>query len=151
MDTTKLPTDSLLLQQMLLEQQAVNQRLLEQISQLTFTLEKLQKLLFGGKSEKRSDSKKAENKKANPAIHPSTSEKDTSHLNGRRRLPDDLPRVRIEHDLPADQQHCAVCHCPLHRNSTCAINTDAGIARALFSPPTCQPNRLIKVWQVVVY
>jgi len=104
-----------LLQHMLLEQQAYNQRLLEQIAQLTFTIEKLQKLLFGCQSEGRGASKKEANKKAGPSSGSPSPEQSTSHLNGRRRLPDDLPRIRIEHDLPVDKQHCAACHCSLQR------------------------------------
>lgn len=170
MDPVTLPTDTVLLQHMLQEQQALNQRLLEQISQLTFTIEKLQKLLFGCQSERRSDSKKAENKKANPSSHSPAAEKNTSHLNGRRRLPNELPRVRIEHDVPIDKQHCAACHCPLQRIGE-AISEQLDFVPAklyvkqhvrykygcrhcqgfMITADLCLPNRLIKVWLAAVY
>jgi transposase len=34
---------------------------------------------------------------------------------GRKPLPDDLPRQRVEHDLPEDQKDCPCCHNRMHR------------------------------------
>ena len=34
---------------------------------------------------------------------------------GRKPLPANLPRIRIEHDLPDDQKRCACCSHPMHR------------------------------------
>ena len=38
-----------------------------------------------------------------------------SHRNGRRPLPKDLPRKRVEHDVPAEQKVCAECGCDKKR------------------------------------
>src|SRR5215831_2388544 len=41
--------------------------------------------------------------------------KPAPNTRGRKPLPDDLPRQRVEHDLPEDQKDCPCCHNRMHR------------------------------------
>ena len=107
MNIQALPDDVLSLKSLIVEQQSV-------IEGLRHQLEKLQRLLFGQKTERRSseDVDKAERQKASLAKNPSSSK---TQLNGRRKLPEHLERIRIEHDVPADLQVCTNCQNSLHR------------------------------------
>ena len=42
-------------------------------------------------------------------------ESTTGHKRGRRPLPENLPRERVEYDLPDDQKACPCCHGQMHR------------------------------------
>jgi transposase len=110
MDIQALPDDVLNLKSIVLEQQAV-------IEQLRHQLEKLQRLLFGQKSEKRAKATSLEeadvaNKKADES---KSSDGEQTKRNGRKKLPEELERIRIEHDVPVDLQVCSTCQSTLHR------------------------------------
>lgn len=117
MNTQTLPNDVLSLKSLVLELDEQVNKQTEIISQLRHQLEKLQRLLFGQKSERRPRSNSAETQ-ANSTAKASISDrsKETqSKKNGRRKFPETLERVRIEHDLPKDLQVCTNCQSALHR------------------------------------
>jgi transposase len=116
MDIQALPDDVLSLKSLVIE---LNERLSHQteiISQLRHQLEKLQRLLFGQKSERRprsnSETQATSTSKAQPC---DTSNETQTKRNGRRKFPETLERVRIEHDLAKDLQVCTNCQSALHR------------------------------------
>jgi transposase len=95
-------------------QQATILKLTEQIENLQQRLDKLLRLLYGIKTEKRSKQKPETLLTVSEAVqglkHNTNEEQPSpSKANGRRLLPADLPRVRIEHDVPAEQQGCTCC------------------------------------------
>ncbi|MBS0290273.1 MAG: IS66 family transposase zinc-finger binding domain-containing protein [Proteobacteria bacterium] len=101
--------DNTVLLQVITEQQQTIQKLHQQLEQLQHRLDKMLHLLYGTKSEKKSKFKPEE-----PAVHsgtPSSKEpKSTpSNSNGRRQLPIDLRRERLEYDLPEEQRSCKCC------------------------------------------
>jgi transposase len=66
-------------------------------------------------------------------------ESTTGRKRGRRPLPEDLPRERVEYDLPDDQKACPCCHSQMHRSISrsrqrscrmCGSNMPAAIATA---------------------
>lgn len=103
------PCEIELLKRIVIEQQVT-------IEQLHHQLEKLQRLLFGQKSEKRKtdkedqsdDSSTPENKVLGLSISP-------QGKNGRKRLPEELPRLKVEHDLAEEEKTCSNCQSALHR------------------------------------
>ena len=106
-----LPYDQLLQQFAALQSQ--NQQLLETVSQLTHQLETLQRMLFGQRSERQGRKKPANSTTPTPDKSDQSST-DSSRGNGRRRLPPELPRTVIKHDLPEDARHCLECQGHLH-------------------------------------
>jgi transposase len=117
MDTQTLPNDVLSLKSLVIELNDQLSHQTEIINQLRHQLEKLQRLLFGQKSERRPRANSAETK-ANSTSKASTSEPSNetqSKRNGRRKFPETLDRVRIEHDVPKDLQVCMNCQSALHR------------------------------------
>ena len=117
MDTQTLPNDVLSLQSLVVELNGQLSYQNEIINQLRHQLEKLQRLLFGQKSERSSRSSSAETQSASKSkAEPSdTSDETQTKKNGRRKFPETLERVRIEHDLPKDLQVCTNCQSALHR------------------------------------
>jgi hypothetical protein len=117
MNTQTLPNDVLSLKSLVLElnEQVNNQT--EIIGQLRHQLEKLQRLLFGKKSERRPRANSAETpaNSTSKASISDTSNETQSKRNGRRKFPETLERVRVEHDLPKDLQVCTNCQSALHR------------------------------------
>ncbi|HXW60298.1 MAG TPA: IS66 family transposase, partial [Myxococcota bacterium] len=96
------------LQEIIVAQQATILKLSEQLEQLQQRIDKLLHLLYGVKSEKKRSNE--------PALEPFPKQPVQSHqksneskANGRRPLPSDLPRVRVEHDVPEEQRACACC------------------------------------------
>lgn len=94
-------------------QQETILKMAEQMEQLQQRLEKLLHLLYGTKSEKKPKPKPEASPTSSDA-QPSTQKKQgsqttTSKANGRRPLPADLPRVRVEHEVPEDQRGCQCC------------------------------------------
>lgn len=126
MNNKILPTDVALLQQMLIAQYEQNQflqqnqqRLLEQITQLSAQLEKLQRLLFGQKSERRPrNNKGTEEEITSQAIiqtpfESSPPEQTTSSSVGRRTIPPHLLRMKIKYAIAESEQVCS-CGGKLH-------------------------------------
>jgi len=109
---------------LLREQQACNAaqqetifKMAEQIDKLQHRLGQLLHLLYGTKSEKQKPNlvdpnppqpKIGQARKAEPNDTPNPA-------NGRRRLPIDLTRVRVEHDIPEDQRNCKCCPLKMQR------------------------------------
>ena len=99
-------------------QQKTILKMTEQLEHLQQRLDKLLHLLYGTKSEKKPQpspetppivdaSSRPANKKSSRTI--------PSNANGRRPLPTDLPRVRIEHDVPEEQRGCKCCTLRMQR------------------------------------
>ncbi len=98
------------LQKISVTQQSTILKMSEQMEQLQQRIDKLLQLLYGVKSEKK--------KRLEPSSEALTSklpqekghhQSDVSKANGRRSLPADLPRVRVEHDVPEEKRACACC------------------------------------------
>lgn len=106
--------DTATLLKVIAEQQATNHRLMEQITQLQNRLDKLLYLLYGTKSEKQGKAATQEpESKSEISLSPKTKNSEPA-LNGRRPLPPELPRLRIEHDLSQKEQYCN-CGFKMHR------------------------------------
>ena len=93
--------------------QSQNQQLLDTVDKLTHQLETLQRMLFGQKSERQGRQKPASSATPTPD-KPKKSTAGSSTANGRRRLPAELPRTVVKHDLPEDARHCPECQGILH-------------------------------------
>lgn len=106
MDIQTLPDDVSALKLIIMDQQRL-------IGGLRHQLEKLQRLLFGRKSERQPGA--LSSTKISTSTSKSKSESNESKRNGRRKLPDTLERIRIEHDVPIERQVCQSCRNPLHR------------------------------------
>jgi hypothetical protein len=77
----------------------------ETIDKLTERLDKLLRLLYGTKNERRKTPIDVTQEK--PVVVIPKNAQETDKRNGRRPLPIDLPRVRIEYDLQGEQQYCS--------------------------------------------
>ncbi len=121
--------DELLRELML--QRSINQQLNEQldtasrkISQMEHQLQQLLRRLYGRSSEKIDPKQMAlfaemlkELEAQTPPVeeergqaeYPIGNARDTRTGHGRRRIPDDLPRERVIHDLPDDEKPCPCC------------------------------------------
>lgn len=109
MQIQALPDDVTALKLIIIEQQGV-------IETLRHQLEKWQRLLFGQKSERRHPSNTSQAEAASKRIVESNASNETqAKRNGRRKLPDTLERIQVEHDLPLEQQVCKNCQNSLHR------------------------------------
>lgn len=109
MNRESLPDNILDLKTLVMEQR-------ELIEQLRHQLEKLQRLLFGQKSERQVKAKETEEAcTADQKSPESKSGVKETNRNGRRKLPEHLERIRIEHDVPVDLQICINCQTKLHR------------------------------------
>lgn len=111
------PYDLEELLKLLHEQQEINAsqqqtilKMAEQMEQLQHRLDKLLHLLYGTQSEKKT---KLKSEALPTDTRVNTQDKKpkevTSNANGRRSLPNDLLRVRVEHDVPEDQRGCPCC------------------------------------------
>lgn len=107
--------DNTVLLQVITEQQQTIQKLHQQLEQLQHRLDKMLHLLYGTKSEKKPTPKPEE--PSAPSGAPSSKEpkSTTSNANGRRQLPNDLRRERVEHDVPEDQRACKCCPLKMQR------------------------------------
>lgn len=113
------PHDASLLQVIEKQQQTII-NMTEQIEKLQQRIDKLLHLLYGTKSEKTTKPKSnakvdALSSLAPPALPLSSQESTSSNANGRRPLPEDFPRVRVEHDVPEEQRGCQCCHRKMQR------------------------------------
>lgn len=105
--------------ELLKEQQATIQALTTQIEEMQQRVDKLLHMLFGTKSEK--SKPKSKSKEIDPGNTPvipkktdSTDKKCPPQRNGRGTLSEDLPRVKVKHDLPEGQKFCKCCDMSLH-------------------------------------
>jgi transposase len=113
-----LTADPTVLVQLLAERQATIDKLTEQLCQLQQRLDKLLHLLYGTKSERQKPKElsvkevvESQSTYSKPTLEKSL----TGH--GRRPLPPELPRVRVEYDLIGEQQYCS-CGCKMQRLGT---------------------------------
>jgi transposase len=95
-------------------QQETILKMAEQMEKMQHRLDKLLHLLYGTKSEKSPKPKPLAPLAPADIVPPSTQSKNEpqashSNANGRRPLPADLLRVRVEHDVPEDQRGCQCC------------------------------------------
>jgi transposase len=110
------PEDLLLLQRVHRELLATNQKQQREIEQLQHRLHLLLKQLYGPRSEKRSgpglfDDCEPPPEPAAPTEPepPPEPAQPAEPGHGRRKLPTDLPRVRIDHDLSEAEKLCPCC------------------------------------------
>lgn len=120
----QLPTDAPTLQSMLLELLSTLEEKERRIGQLSFQLEALKRHLFGRRSEKLDPGQMAlelgdvsfpELAASAEPVAPEPIEKVARQGHGRQRLPRQLPRVRVEHDVAAEQRFCRDCRHSLVR------------------------------------
>ena len=107
-DITALVKENQWLRQALLEERAITQQLREEIVQLKATVNTLQQLVFGQKSERRATALSSHTSNTNKI-----NQAKANASSGRRPLPDHLLRVVVDHDLPPEQQYCAHCQTAL--------------------------------------
>ena len=119
-----LPTDAPTLQSLVLELFGALQEKERRIDQLSSQLEALKRHLFGRRSEKldpdqlRLDLGELSVAEVEEVEAPSAEEpvgQGVRRGHGRRRLPSDLPRERVEYDVPESQRTCQECQQPLER------------------------------------
>jgi len=96
---------------LLSQSQENNKHLIEEIQRLRQQVEKLQRMIFGQSSERKASSK---NKPAKSDAGSKASPKDKNDPqnkkgNGRKKLPADLPRKVVKHDIPEDERSCPRC------------------------------------------
>ncbi|HQV23641.1 MAG TPA: IS66 family transposase zinc-finger binding domain-containing protein, partial [Agitococcus sp.] len=103
---------------LLKQSQEENKALRQTLQSMQSQLDKLQRMLFGQSSERRPLDKKkphatdiAQAATATAKNPPSSQEK---KANGRRQLPDTLPRKIIKHELVGDGLVCTCCQSTLH-------------------------------------
>lgn len=97
-------------------QQETILKMAEQMEKLQQRLDKLLHLLYGTKSEKISKTAAIEKPSDNtPESNTKAKSKSPSNGNGRRPLPPDLPRVRVEHDVPEEKRACPCCPLKMQR------------------------------------
>lgn len=111
--------DLLLLRRVNRELLATNQKQQREIEQLQHRLHLLLKRLYGPRSEKMSgpglfdDCELPDEPVSPPAPEPAPTPTDSAEPtkpgHGRRKLPTDLPRVRIDHDLSEAEKLCPCC------------------------------------------
>lgn len=104
-------TDNAVLLQVISEQQKTIEKLHEQLEQLQHRLDKMLHLLYGTKSEKKpkSDASPPSDTPSNTALDKKEPKSSVSNAKGRRPLPTELPRVRVEHDVPEEHRGCSCC------------------------------------------
>ncbi len=107
--------DNNVLLQVITEQQQTIQKLHQQLEQLQHRLDKMLHLLYGTKSEKKLTPKPEEPSASSGASSSKEPKSTTSNANGRRPLPIDLRRERVEHDVPEDQRACKCCPLKMQR------------------------------------
>ena len=111
-DLANPPSDPALLHQLLRELVDVLQERDARIQELEHQLAVLRRYQFGPRSEK-ADPRQGllfgQAPEAPEPPPPAPVPKPTTNGHGRRPLPKDLPRDRIEHDLSADEKHCSKC------------------------------------------
>ncbi|MER8383270.1 IS66 family transposase [Mesorhizobium sp. M1399] len=110
--------------------QAENRQLTERVVKLEEELALARLHRFAPKSEKHidrlfneaeqaADEDAADNEDGGVVVLPDTglpaSEGATGKKRGRKALPENLPRERVEYDLPDDQKACPCCRHPMHR------------------------------------
>jgi len=111
-DLANPPNDPALLHQLLRELVGVLQERDARIQELEHQLAVLRRHRFGPRSEKADPGQGllfGEAPEAPEPPPPTPVPKPKTNGHGRRPLPKDLPRDRIEHDLAADHKHCPKC------------------------------------------
>lgn len=107
--------ESRVLLQLLNEKQKTIEQLTEQLAQIQNRLDKLLHLLYGTKSEKhKSEMGTVKDIVAHLEPIKKTQNVERQPNNGRRPLPSEIPRVRVEHDLIGEQQYCS-CGFKMHK------------------------------------
>lgn len=96
-------------QKLIGSQQTTILKMSEQLEQLQHRIDKLLQLLYGVKSEKRKSTGKPSSASTSTKPLKGEEEGKTKSAHGRRPFPTDLPRVRIEHDVPEKEQQCECC------------------------------------------
>lgn len=86
----------------------------KEIDALRARLDHLLRRLYGPKSEKSEPAAPSSDTAASPPVAPPT-RPSPRRGHGRRRLPPDLPRHRVEHDLTDGEKACPCCHAPRTR------------------------------------
>ena len=112
-----------LVQRLLDEQIAQNKALQGQLQQQTIVIQQLQHqlatlqaMLFGHRSERRRSKTVAELPVESPPVVMTpvpTHSDESSSKGGRRRLPENLERIKIRYELPEDQRQCPCCYSKL--------------------------------------
>lgn len=123
-DRSSLPKDPEILQQMLVDltaQMDKTQRLLRQLLEAKHSTKSEQlspdqlKLFLEELNRTKAASKDKDDDELPPSVGSGQSEsQDKGRPRGRRPLPPHLKRERVEHDLSAEEKHCAVCRQDLH-------------------------------------
>jgi transposase len=112
-------TDNATLLKVISEQQQTIKSLHQELEQLQHKLDKLLHPLYGTKSEKKSTSPTDSSPPVVNRVVPAQEKKETNsntlNLDGRRPLPSDLPRVRVEHDVPENKRNCPCCPLKMQR------------------------------------
>ncbi len=101
-------------------QQETILKMAEQLEKLQHRLDQLLGLLYGVQSEKKLKAKAETPTTSSDTALPTEQGKkeaksNASNANGRRPLPSDLPRMRIEHDVPEEQRSCECCSLKMQR------------------------------------
>ena len=108
------------------EQKAQNARhqltivkLTEQIESLQHKLDKFFNMMYGVKSEKKPKVKAEPQFTVSDVVQGTKEQKQSvvisNNANGRRSIPPDFPRVRVEHDVPEGQRGCRCCSNKMQR------------------------------------
>lgn len=100
------------------QSQKTNDNLTEQnkalrglIENLQHQIDKLQRMLFGQRTERQSKNKR---EPGADKIQTKQTKSSTKQTNGRAKLPADLPRTVVKHDLPEEQKQCQDCQRAIH-------------------------------------
>jgi transposase len=118
-DLDKLPDDLAFLKQMVCDLAGALKDRDALIQQLKHQLALLRRHQFGRKSEKVDSAQLllafAQLQGVGPPAPPPPPKKPKSNGHGRKPLPEDLPRERVEHDLPPERKRCGKCGAELER------------------------------------
>lgn len=98
----------------LAEQQQTNQQLVNQLASMQARLDELLRILYGQRSEKNRKPKPEPDDPHSPQPNSPTNTRTPSAHPGRHKLPEDLPRTVVKHELTGDDLRCRHCESTLH-------------------------------------
>ena len=118
-DLDKLPNDLAFLKQMVREMAGALKDLQQRNKHLEHQLALLRRHQFGRRSEKVDSAQLllafAQLQGLEPPAPPPPPKKPASNGHGRKPLPEDLPRERVEHDVPPEGKQCGKCGAELEK------------------------------------
>ena len=115
---------------------------LERLHRYAPRSEKLEERIFNEAEQAAAEGEETDDVEAAPIADTGLpdAEKPEPKKRGRKPLPEDLPRERVEHDLPEDQKACPCCRNRMHRMGETV--SDTGTSKPFLQTKTASSIRL---------